>query len=120
MICFFNVASDATLTIKDLTLKNGHGVVGGAISVFQGETLVATNVRFEGNKALIGGGVLVDGLNVTMGGEAIFDTCAFDSNSATSGGGVYVAKGKATFTDCDFSSNEATYYGGGCFPREDP
>ena len=114
---FFKVDTDKTLTIKDLTLHGGavesewdQGDIddGGAIYVLG--TLVATNVRFEGNIAYAGAGVFVK-----TGGEATFTTCTFVNNTASlgSGGGVFVnGDATATFTTCAFSSNSANFGGG--------
>ena len=105
-------ATNGTLTIKDLTLKDGavssktlieQG--GGAISVKDGGTLKATNVRFYNNTGRNGGGVEVDG-------SAAFDTCTFASNEVFSDGGGVLVRGTATFQSCVFDSNTA-WYGGG-------
>lgn len=68
----FNVASGRTLTISNMTLKQGQATNGGLI--FNGSgTIVATNIRFTG---MTGGSAVFNNNN---GSTATYTNCTFDS-----------------------------------------
>ncbi len=102
----FNIAT-STVTIKDLTLKNGENDFGGAIDC--AGTLILENVLFENNHATLSGGAIRsrDSLYV--------DGCQFISNYAGSGllGGAIFAQGQdATIKNSQFIGNHAEKDGG--------
>lgn len=114
----FRVNVGITLTLKNLTLKNGVGTEkAGAIHV-NGGALVAENVIFEGNEAM--------GVNQPAGGAVQIDKstglsfkhCVFKKNKAEKGGAVYIqdtqtASTEIRFEACSFVENEASARGAG-------
>ena len=75
----FNVPSGKSLTISDMTLKQGQNVYGGLIYNSQG-TVVATNIRFT---AMTGGSAV---WNNAAGSTATYTNCTFDYLSIGIGG----------------------------------
>ncbi len=75
----FNVPSGRSLTISDMTLKQGQNVYGGLIYNSQG-TVVATNLRFT---AMTGGSAV---WNNAAGSRAVYTNCTFDYLSIGIGG----------------------------------
>jgi len=67
----FNVPSGRSLTVSDMTLKQGQATNGGLIYNSQG-TVVATNIRFTA----MGGGSAV--WNNNGGSRAVYTNCTFD------------------------------------------
>jgi hypothetical protein len=67
----FNVGSGRSLTISDMTLKQGQATNGGLIFTSSG-TIVATNIRFTG----MNGGSAV--FNNSNGSTATYTNCTFD------------------------------------------
>ena len=67
----FNVGSGRSLTISDMTLKQGQSTNGGLIFNSQG-TVVATNIRFTG---MTGGSAVFSNSN---GSTATYTNCTFD------------------------------------------
>lgn len=102
----FDIASGATVTLSDMTIRNGSASVGGAIRN-QG-TLVLERVLIADNSSTgVGGGVSNSGtLTVTMS--------TFSGNTASgSGGGVVNQGGAASLTNVTLSGNSAGTDGGG-------
>ena len=75
----FNVPSGRSLTISDMTLKQGQNVYGGLIYNSQG-TVIATNIRFT---AMTGGSAV---WNNAAGSTATYTNCTFDYLSIGIGG----------------------------------
>jgi hypothetical protein len=114
-----------TLTLKNLTLKDGVGTEkAGAVHV-NGGALVAENVLFTGNEAMgvnqpAGGAVQVD---KTTG--VSFKNCLFKQNKAAKGGAFYIQDTQnpsveLRFEACSFVGNESSQGGassGGLFFR---
>ena len=75
----FNVPSGRSLTISNMTLKQGQNVYGGLIYNSQG-TVVATNIRFT---AMTGGSAV---WNNAAGSTATYTNCTFDYLSIGIGG----------------------------------
>ena len=75
----FNVPSGRSLTVSDMTLKQGQNVYGGLIYNSQG-TVVATNIRFT---AMTGGSAV---WNNAAGSTATYTNCTFDYLSIGIGG----------------------------------
>lgn len=111
----FKVLS-GTLTLVDLSVRDGSAARGGAIFLASGTTLDASNVRFRDNVAT--GAAAIDG-----GGAVFSDTasvtltnCVFLDNAATgtsgSGGAVFSHEGTLTVTGSTFTSNAASRAGG--------
>jgi hypothetical protein len=75
----FNVPSGRSLTVSDMTLKQGQNVYGGLIYNSQG-TVIATNLRFT---AMTGGSAV---WNNAAGSTATYTNCTFDYLSIGIGG----------------------------------
>ncbi len=81
----FEVSGAAAMTLSGLTIRNGRTMnPGGGILHAGGAALTITDVAFRGNRAGVGGAVVM-----TNGPLTIAD-CAFDDNSATTTGGAVV------------------------------
>ena len=138
----FNVDS-ATVTIEDLTVRNGSGAFSGAgitisdagnsalndvkimdsassssggaiyISPFGGATVTLTGVEVTGNTALVGGGLDVSG----NGTVAIISSSFADNTTTSDGGAIYVdSTGIALeITRTSFTDNESGNNGGAIF-----
>jgi len=98
-----------TVTLQNLTLKNGKATDGGAI-FNNGGNLTVNNCTFTDNKGDSRGGAIQNygTLNVT--------DCTFTGNTASDalifGGGAIYSEGTLNVTDSDFEGNTATYGGG--------
>jgi hypothetical protein len=75
----FNVPSGRSLTVSNMTLKQGQNVYGGLIYNSQG-TVIATNLRFT---AMTGGSAV---WNNAAGSRAVYTNCTFDYLSIGIGG----------------------------------
>jgi hypothetical protein len=75
----FNVPSGRSLTVSDMTLKQGQNIYGGLIYNSQG-TVIATNLRFT---AMTGGSAV---WNNAAGSRAVYTNCTFDYLSIGIGG----------------------------------
>jgi len=101
-------ARDGAYTfIVGLTVRNGYGPNGGALSC-DGASAVIDGCRFETSLADACGG----GVTCTSGGAPLFRNCTFASNSAWFGGGLCVTAAAATFTNCQLIGNGAVCGGG--------
>lgn len=105
----FFINSGETVTISDLTIRNGQGNFGGGILNGDVATLTIANSTLSGNMAGFGGGIFNTGtltiLNSTVSG-----------NTASEGGGTYNSgSNRLTITNSTFSGNTATSVGGGSF-----
>jgi hypothetical protein len=115
---FFTVNNNGTLTLKNLTLKDGIATnKGGAVHV-NGGALIAENVIFEacaaeGNNQPSGGAIHVDKATGIS-----FKNCLFKANKAEKGGAFYIQDTQnpsveLRFEACAFTANQATGRGGG-------
>ena len=105
---FFSIG-EGTLTLKDLTLRNGSGTDGGAIES-SACNLRLTNVTFSGNHAGGNGGALaLSSCTVDM------TTVTFSDNHATGNGGALSldANTGTAIRDSSFLNNSAGGDGGG-------
>ncbi|MDI6723158.1 MAG: hypothetical protein QMD61_00775 [Methanobacterium sp.] len=99
---------DGTITIKDLTIRNGYeSGWGGAIGNLG--TLTIINCNFENNRATIGGGAIYTGENPWYPeqiGTCNITGCTFTGNSASGdGGAIYNNRGTLTVTGSTFTGN---------------
>jgi predicted outer membrane repeat protein len=104
----FNVGPGAKVTVKHVTIADGHAGDGGGISN-HGE-LVVRSVTFTGNSAANNGGGLanLDGL------VTVINSTFVKNRAAVKGGGLADLGGTATVTNCTFTENIAKN-GGGIF-----
>ncbi|MGZ5552312.1 MAG: choice-of-anchor Q domain-containing protein [Chthoniobacterales bacterium] len=103
----FNVATNGTVNISDLTIKQGRSSAnGGGLQNFNAGTVNVINCVFQGNFASNGGAISNRGtLNVS--------NCTFTGNGGGNGGGIYNEGGMLNVTNCTFTGNGADLDGGG-------
>lgn len=106
----FRISDGYTVTLKDLTLKNGDTCAGGAVYVDSAATLNAINCNFKDNKAFEGGAIY-------NAGTTSVTNCLFENNEAKpndSGGAIYTQYGSSlTVTGSTFTGNRDTSDHGG-------
>ncbi len=104
----FYVASSGELTLKNLTVADGHHYWGGAIYNDSGKATVIDST-FTSNYATNGGGAIYnDDL-----GELTITNSTFNDNSAKWSGGAIFTWSKVTINGSTFVSNSAIESGGG-------
>ena len=101
----FSIAAGAKVTISDLTLENGMGLNGGAIS--SNGQLTTRNVRFSANVATSAGGAVYSTGKVSSSN----DTYAGNTANGGRGGAIY-STGSMTTANDTFTSNAASTDGG--------
>ena len=114
----FNVKAGKTLTLQNLTLKNGKAQgtgdagLGGAIFV-KGATVNITNCTLTGNEARnYGGAIYCKESTLTLDNTTIGGTAGGD-NTAAAGGGIYLTGAGASGemkNNCTISYNKANGY----------
>jgi len=110
----FSVASGATLTLRNLTLKRADGTDGGAIA--NRGTLVVVNSTFTSNTASGYGGAIYNIGTLTVTGSAFIANTAAQRGGAISNGGwdiyehLYTGV-TATITNSTFTENSANQGG---------
>ena len=98
----FDVQGGNTLTLENLTLKNGkkEGAIGGCILVFSG--------KVELTDCIIENCTAGDGGAIGVKGEAKLTNTVIKKCAATStGGAIYTKSGKVTMTNCTLTGNTA-------------
>ena len=104
----FNIAPGVTLTLENLTLKNGYSTNGGAI--YNCGNLIVNNCVFTGNNATFGGAIYnyADQCNAAT----TITSSTFTGNTATTAGGAIFNSGSKynatiTITSSTFTGNSA-------------
>ena len=129
----FDVSGD-NITIRDVTLKNGHATYGGALSNPEG-VLNLDNVEFKSNSSDRSGGAITsmgeihihncrfidnssdfDGgaINSVGGGILEIENTEFKNNSAANEGGAILVWGEMTLSDNNFENNSGFIGGAIC------
>ncbi len=115
----FNIQNGATVTLRNLTIANGHSSAdGGGIYAERLSTLIIENSTLTGNTGHNGGGLATNGWGAHDAGVAVtISNSTFTNNTATAvaipgggngGGGIYLSGGSsATVTDSTFSGNHS-------------
>jgi hypothetical protein len=106
---FFHVGYENTkvsLTVRNVTMKNGFASSGGAVLVSHGDATFDA-CRFINNTGIYGGAVYVDSSNVRL------DASRFINNTGLSGGAVYVDSGNVALEACTLVNNTAVLLTGG-------
>ena len=103
----FHVFPGASLTLENLTIKNGYAFDGGGI--FNEGTLILTNVNVQCHTAANQGGGIYNTGTLTVSGSSISE------NFAGSRGGAVHNLGTSSYLDTTISSNVAVSRGGGIF-----
>lgn len=129
----FHVTSIGTITISDLTIRDGQNNFGGGILNGSGGTLTITNSTVSGNLAAFGGGIYNSGtlniINSTVSGNMAnsegagvynattltITNSTFSSNTARGEGGACINGGMLLITNSTLSGNSAGDLGGGVF-----
>ncbi len=104
----FDVAG-GKLTLRNVTLRQGNGVDGGAVRLRENATLVAENVSFTRNLATNGAAIAT----LSNSSRATIRNSIFDGNRAESwGGAIRVQRGAVAITGSHFTKNQAQAFGG--------
>ena len=107
------VRKNATLNLKNGTLKGGWGRDGGGL-VNEGGTVTLTDVNITGNTADDRGGGISNHGTLTMTGGSITGNTTNDQTDPKGGGGIMNSEGAtATLTNVTITGNTVTHYGGG-------
>jgi len=108
--CRFQNGENADSRILGLSIINGTGDFGGAISCTNGSSPTIGDCRFVSNGAAYGGALYCDG-----GSQKIL-RCRFYGNVAAEGGGIYCTNGcVADIRSCVFVENTAVGSGGAVY-----
>jgi hypothetical protein len=126
----FDVTAGASLTLNDLTLRNGSSNDSGG-AIFNNGTLTVGGCTLSGNSAAGGGAIFNQGTLTVSGctlsgnsaggggaienqGTATVQSSTLSHNSATDGGGIWDhGAGFLTVSDSTITKNSATADGGG-------
>ena len=114
----FNINQAGSLTLINITIKNGQASDGAAIQNYRG-TLTATGCNFTDNTATNTGGAIYNYADSTFTSTVNITGCIFTGNTATNGGGaIYNYAGSTSnstvnIAGCNFTDNTAIYNGGG-------
>lgn len=101
------VEGDVSLTIRDSSLRECFGGLGGAVSVtFAGASAAVYNSGISDCSGSNGGAVYVGGVSA----ELYMSNCVISGNVASAGGGMYLAESTLTTL-----SNTGNSLGGGLF-----
>ena len=101
-----SINNGVTVSLNNLTLKDGSALLHGGGGIFNEGTLTVNNSIFSSNSATNAGGGIYNAGTLTV------NNSTFSSNSATIGGGIYNA-GTLTVNNSAFSSNSSTPLSGG-------
>ena len=105
----FQIGSGETVTISDVTIRNGQGNFGGGIFNGASAALTITNSILGGNVGGFGGGIFNSG-TLTIVSSTVSD------NMASEGAGIYNSGANTlTITNSTFSGNVVSETGGACF-----
>jgi hypothetical protein len=96
----FQVFSDASLTLSDITLTRGYGIYG-AIENFG--TLIVQGSRLENNTATANGGAILNHGSLTLTNSSLSDNTA-----SRLGGGILVESGEGTVVGSAFTNNRTS------------
>jgi CSLREA domain-containing protein len=110
------IRNDATLTLEDITIRNGRGTFqavgtfGGAIA--NGGTFLGVNLTLSANDADFGGAIYNNGTPFTLIRSTV------NGNEASFGGGIYLEK-TGTLANVTFQGNKAASGGGAIYAIAD-
>ncbi len=105
-------ATDSSLTINDITLRNGSDTNGAAVLAGGGSTIVTINrSTFANNNATAGDGGAVD---ASTANQVVVNSSTFVGNNASGNGGAIIAKNLNT-TNSTFYGNHAGVDGGALY-----
>src|SRR5438876_5283911 len=105
----FQIGSGETVTISDVTIRNGQGNFGGGIFNGANAALTITDSILGSNVGGFGGGIFNSG-TLTIVSSTVSD------NMASEGAGIYNSGANTlTITNSTFSGNVVSETGGACF-----
>lgn len=105
-VLMFDVSDGGALHLSNLSLINGMGSYGGAISVISA-VVTAENCTFSGNSAdEYGGGMY------SVAGNVTFESCRFLNNTANIAVAVYLFASDLQVSESTSAGNVASSYGG--------
>ena len=107
----FSIDNSATVSISDVTIRDGSATLGGAILVNAGSQLSVSNAVLQNNFAGQGGAIYNDGGTVTILGATLSSNQATAANG--SGGAIFSAAGSVTLVNSSVTFNSANRAGGG-------
>lgn len=107
------IGSGNTLSIVDLTVRNGNAGGGDGGGFNNTGTLNLTRVIVRNNNARDGAGIWSRATGAVLNAT----DSSFIGNTGRDGAGVYVRDSQATFNRVTFSTNSATRDGGGLYTR---
>jgi hypothetical protein len=124
----FQIGADETVTISDLTIRNGQGDFGGGILNGAASALTITNSTLSGNFGAFGGAAYNEGtlsiVNSTVSGNTsnegggIYNASTLTitnstlSGNSAGGGGAIINLGAVLITNSTLSGNSANFAGG--------
>ena len=113
----FNISGGASVTFKDLEMRNGkpnNGTDGGAVQANGVESLTFKNCHVHTNEASSGGGLFVkDTATVTIENSVFEQNSVNELSISGGGGGVYAnSVEKLTVEQCVFDQNNVNAAGG--------
>ena len=100
----FVVVPGVTVTLSDMTIRNGYAETGGGI--LNTGTLTLNNTTVSGNRAVQDGGGICNEATLTLTNSTV------SGNTATVGGGIFNFLGMAEVINSTVSGNTATLGGG--------
>jgi len=104
----FKINASVTVTIKNLTIRNGKASSTTGGGIYSAGTLILKKVKVANNTATGAGG----GLYVYSGSATLTDT-AITKNKGSNGAGIFGRVGNITLNRVEISENTATSYTGG-------
>lgn len=106
----FHISGNTTnVTIRNLWIRNGHGVEGGGGILVDGATVNLENVTISGNVATAEDG---GGIKVINGGTLNMTNCTLTGNSTVVHGGAVAisdSMASATITSCTITGNSGGF-----------
>ncbi len=115
----FTVSADASIEIRDITLRDGQAAAfsqGGAIRIPNGPVhLIAENVLFEANAAIRGGALyMLSGVTASISNSTFVGNVATESSGSGGGGAISFGGDDLEVVNTTFSQNVVFLnYGGG-------
>ena len=107
----------ATLTLKDVLVRNNHAGDEGAIDVL-GTLILAGKARVAGNRATNADGY-AGGINVYKGAVLVMrDDSVVSGNTGGYGGGIYLRGAARLVGNAQVTGNTATMQGGGIYVED--
>ena len=105
----FKVESGNTVTISNMTVRNGNATAGNGGGIYNEGALTVNNATISDNTAIGYGG----GIDNRPGGDITIEKCTISNNSAASDGGGIYSSDNTRIYNSTISHNKANHWGGG-------